>query len=224
VGKTVVASAIAATLAGRGKRVSVFKPVVTGLEDVDGALPDHELLRASARSSQAPGEVSPYRFEAAASPHLAAQVAGTRIEPALLLAAARRAARAADVLIVEGVGGLLVPLTTNYLVRDLAADLGFPLVIAARPGLGTINHSLLTIEVARSAGLRAASVVFTPRPGEPNEMERSNRDTVARLGGIEVATLGPLYLGPPVNMVGDLPVEGWLDSSSDHRPFVAAAA
>jgi dethiobiotin synthetase len=223
-GKTVVASAIAATLAAQGKRVSVFKPVVTGLEQVEGPLPDHELLRASARSWQAPGAVAPYRFEPAVSPHLAAELAGTRVQPAALLAAARRATAAADVLIVEGVGGLLVPLTRSYLVRDLAADLGFPLVIAARPGLGTINHSLLTVEAARAAGLRPAAVVFTPWPDEPSEMERSNRDTVAAVGRVEVATLGPLYLGPPINMVGDLPVDAWLESSPNRHPAVVAAA
>jgi dethiobiotin synthetase len=222
VGKTVVASAIAATLAGRGKRVAVFKPVVTGLEEVDGPLPDHELLLASARSRQTAGEVSPYRFDPPASPHLAAELAGVRVEPAALMAAARRAAASGDVLIVEGVGGLLVPLTPGYLVRDFAADLGFPVVIAARPGLGTISHSLLTIEAARSAGLRTAAVVFTPWPDEPSEIERSNRETVSRLGQVDVATLGPLYLGPPVNVVGDLPVESWLGSPD--RPAIAAAA
>jgi dethiobiotin synthetase len=223
-GKTVVASAVAATLAGRGRRVAVFKPVVTGLGEIDGPLPDHELLRASARSRQTPAEVSPYRFEPPVSPHLASELAGVRVDPSVLLAAARRAAAAADVLVVEGVGGLMVPLTSGYLVRDFAADLGFPIVIAAPPGLGTINHSLLTIEVARSSGLRVAAVVLTPWPGEPSEMERSNRETVAALGKVEVATLGPLYLGPPVNMVGDLPVEDWLDRPPARHPVVAAAA
>jgi dethiobiotin synthetase len=221
-GKTVVASAIAATLAGRGHRVAVFKPVVTGLEE-DGSLPDHEILRASARSPQTHGDVAPYRFKPPLSPHLAAELAGVTVQPSVLLAAAARAAKEADVLVVEGVGGLMVPLTARYLVRDFAADLGFPVVIAARPGLGTINHSLLTIEAARKIGLRTAAVVFTPWPGEPSELERSNRETVASLGRIEVATLGPLYMGPPVNMVGDLPVDSWLERSPD-RPFVVAAA
>jgi dethiobiotin synthetase len=224
VGKTVVASAIAASLAEQGHRVAVFKPAVTGLEELEGPLPDHELLRASARSRQTPSDVSPYRFAPAVSPHLAAELAGVRIDPAVLLATARRVATAADVLIVEGVGGLMVPLTAGYLVRDFAADLGFPVVIAARPSLGTINHSLLTIEAVRKAGLRAAAVVLTPWPGEPTEMESSNRETIAALGEVEVATLGPLYVGPPVNMVGDLPVESWLGHSPDRHPFIAAAA
>ena len=75
-------------------------------------------------------------------------------------------------------------------MRDLAAALGLPVVIAARPGLGTINHSLLTIEAARAGGLDVRAVVLTPWPGKPTVMQRSNRETIARLGGVEVAALG----------------------------------
>ena len=106
------------------------------------------------------------------SPHLGAQLAGAQIDPARLLAAARRASERADVLVVEGVGGLLVPLTLGYLVRDFARDLGLPVVIAADPGLGTINHTLLTIEAARAVGLEVALVVLTPWPADPSTVER----------------------------------------------------
>ena len=92
-------------------------------------------------------------------------------------------------LVVEGVGGLLVPLSDDASVRDLAVALALPLVIAARPGLGTINHSLLTIEAARAAGLDVRAVVLTPWPAQPSVMQRSNRDTIARLGEVEVAAL-----------------------------------
>jgi uncharacterized protein (TIGR02611 family) len=78
----------------------------------------------------------------------------------------------------------MVPLTPGYLVRDLAVDLALPLVIASRPGLGTINHTLLTIEAARAAGLRVAGVVMTPWRAEPEPIERSNRATVERLGAV----------------------------------------
>src|SRR5207249_6379675 len=114
----------------------------------------------------------------------AAELAGTAIEPTKL-------APAADLLVCEGVGGLMVPLTTGYLVRDLAVDLGLPLVIAARTGLGTINHTLLTIEAARSAGLHVAGVVMTPWPDDPEPIERSNRAAVERLGGVPVSGLAP---------------------------------
>jgi dethiobiotin synthetase len=210
VGKTIVGSAIAATLADRNERVAVFKPAVTGLADSEAPLPDHELLLASARSPQSADDVAPYRFDPPVSPHLAAELAGVPVQPGRLLNAARRAAAGTDSLIVEGVGGLLVPLSAGYLVRDFAADLGLPLLIVARPGLGTINHSLLTIEAARAADLDIAGVVLTPWPEEPGDMERSNLETIARLGRIPVHTLGEVYTGPPVSSVGDLPLEEWL--------------
>jgi dethiobiotin synthetase len=216
VGKTVVASAIAATLAARGERVAVFKPVVTGLDEPTGAPPDHELLRASAHSSQELDEVCPYRFGPPLSPHLAAELAGNCVEPARLLAGAAGAGAGADALIVEGVGGLLVPLAPDYLVRDFARELDLPVLIVARPGLGTINHTLQTLESARAAGLDVVAVVFAKWPDEPREPELSNRKTVAALGGVEVATLGMVYAGPVISPAQELPVHRWL-----RRPRIA---
>jgi dethiobiotin synthetase len=189
-GKSVVAAAICASLAAQGERVGAFKPVVTGLDEPVGYWPrDHELLAAAAGSEQAPGDVAPYRFGPAVSPHLAAEDAGEAIDPVRVESAARAIGDGTDVLVVEGVGGLMVPLTPGYLVRDLAVALALPLVVAARPGLGTINHCLLTLEAARAAGLRVAAVVMSPWPEEPSAMEASNRETVQRLGGVPVAGL-----------------------------------
>ena len=195
VGKTVVTAAIARTLAAEGRDVAVFKPCVTGLEE--GGESDHELLRRAAGSRQSDDEIAPYRYGPPASPHLAAALAGEEIDPGRLREAAQQAAAGAEALVCEGVGGLLVPLSPSYLVRDLAADLGYPLVVAAGPGLGTINHTLLTIESARAAGLEIAAVVLTPWPEEPTEVETSNRETSAELGGVEVLTLSQLDLSAP---------------------------
>jgi dethiobiotin synthetase len=190
VGKTVVAGALCAALAARGDRVAAFKPVVTGLDEEAGEWPrDHELLAAAAGGRQSPSDVAPLAFGPPVSPHHAAELAGTAIEPLELASAARAAANGADVLVCEGVGGLLVPLTTGYLVRDLALELDLPLVVAARSGLGTINHTLLTLEAAGTAGLDVAAVVITPWPEEPSDMERSNRDTIATLGDVRVCGL-----------------------------------
>jgi dethiobiotin synthetase len=200
VGKTVVAAAIAHTLHAEGKRVAVFKPVVTGLDELTANEPpaaDHEVLRNAAGSSQSNDEIAPYRFGPPMSPHLAAELAGEEIEPAQLLADARAAAAEADVLVCEGVGGLLVPLTARYLVRDFAADLGLPLVVVASPGLGTINHTLLTIEAARLAGLEVRAVVLTPWPEATSRIEISNRETIAALGEVEVEVLPSLDLASP---------------------------
>ena len=161
-----VAAALCAALVERGEWVTAFKPVVTGLDEPTDEWPrDHELLARAAGGRQSPDQVAPYRFGPPLSPHYAAELAGETIEPARLVATA--VAAGDGPLIAEGVGGLLVPITPGYLVRDLAIDLGLPLVIAARTGLGTINHTLLTIEAARAAGLGVAGVVMTPWPPTP---------------------------------------------------------
>ena len=189
VGKTMVAAAIARTAAAAGRSVAVFKPAVSGLDDLGGAEPDHELLRRAAGSSQTDDEIAPYRYGPPVSPHLGAELAAEPIDPERLRRAAREAAAGADLLVAEGVGGLLVPLTSEYLVRDLACDLGLPVAVAAPPGLGTINHTLLTLQSLRAAGLEVAMVVLTPWPDQPDRVTRSNRATIAGLGAVEVAAL-----------------------------------
>jgi dethiobiotin synthetase len=195
VGKTVVAATIARTLAGEGKRVAVFKPAVTGLDE--GVETDHALLRRASGSGQSDEEIAPYRYGPPASPHLAAALAGEEIEPERLRQVAASAAEGADAIVCEGVGGLLVPLSPGYLVRDLAADLGYPLVVVASPGLGTINHTLLTVGAARAAGLEVAAIVLNPWPEDPTEIERSNRETIAGLSGTPVLTLPQIDLSDP---------------------------
>jgi dethiobiotin synthetase len=202
VGKTVVAAAICAAAA---EPVAALKPVVTGLDDPPGEWPHDHVLLARA-TGQAPEEVAPYRFGPPVSPHYAAELAGETIEPARILAAAHTH----DRLVCEGVGGLMVPITTGYLVRDFALDLGLPVVIAARTGLGTINHTLLTIEAARTAGLGVAAVVVTPWPSEPEPIERSNRDTIERLAGIPVYGLPPTDLDSLAGAGRSLPLHDWL--------------
>jgi dethiobiotin synthetase len=195
VGKTVVAAAIARARRGGGERVHVFKPAVSGLDEPGE--PDHELLRRAAASAQSDDEIAPYRYGPPVSPHLAADMAGKPIDPRRLLAAAEAAGAGADALVCEGVGGFLVPLTDSYLVRDLARQLALPVVVAARPGLGTINHTLLTLEAVRGAGLEVAAVVLTPWPRSPEAPEESNRATIAALGDVRVETLAGLDLGRP---------------------------
>lgn len=195
VGKTVVAATIAHTLASEGKRVHVFKPAVTGLDE--GVETDHALLRRASGSDQSDDEIAPYRYGPPASPHLAAALAGEEIDPERLRQTARAAAEDVDVLVCEGVGGLLVPLSPTYLVRDLAADLGYPLVVVASPSLGTINHILLTIESARTAGLHVAAAVLNPWPKEPTPIESDNHKTIAALADLPIHTLPRLNLSDP---------------------------
>jgi dethiobiotin synthetase len=207
VGKSVVAAAVCAALAARGERVAAFKPAVSGLDEEPGEFGhDHELLASVASAGQSPEDVAPWRFGPPVSPHHAAELAGELIEPAQLV----ERARVHELLVCEGVGGLLVPITPGYLVRDLAVDLELPVVVAARTGLGTINHTLLTVEAARAAGLSVAGVVMTPWPDEPTEMEHSNRETIERLGEVRVS--GIARTGPDglAAAGASLPLQDWL--------------
>jgi dethiobiotin synthetase len=241
VGKTVLSASLLAAIAATGRPVRAHKPVLTGLEEHQpGAAPpgrwppDHELLAAAA--GMAPEDVAPLRYHPAVSPHLAAKLAGEQLDPAQMLAAARSAvhtpthttaaphSRTAPLcetvaqtdesfVIVEGVGGLLVPLANDYTVRDLAVQLALPLLIAAPPGLGTINHTLLTLHAARSAGLEVHAVVLTPWPEQPSTMEHSNRQTISHLGAIEVWGLPHISSPDPAALAragAALPVDRWL--------------
>ncbi len=219
VGKTVVSAALLAAMAASGEPVRAYKPAVTGLDDPAEIAahgrwpPDHELLGAVAGMD--PERVSPLRYGPAVSPHLAAELAGEPIDPSQLL---RRARAVADedadaLLIVEGVGGLLAPLADDHTVCNFAVALGLPVLIAARPGLGTINHTLLTLTVARAAGLDVLAVVLTPWPERPTVMQLSNRTTIARLGEVAVETLAAVGEPDPVELAragAQLPWRHWL--------------
>lgn len=199
VGKTHLAIAILRGLLAAGHAVSAYKPVVSGTDDPGPR--DHELL--AAVTGQSPAEVSPVAYGPAVSPHLAAQLAGDRLDVEDLVARGRALP---GTVVVEGIGGLLVPITESFSVRDLAVAFGLPVVVAARPGLGTINHTLLTLEAARGAGLDVRAVVITPWPQEPSRLELSNAETIARLGAIEVAHLPPL----DADVTPELPLGRWI--------------
>jgi dethiobiotin synthetase len=213
VGKTVLAAAIVAALRARGVAVKALKPLITGLDEPPDPVwpPDHELLARAAGS--APDEVKLIGYGPAVSPHLAAELAGRPVDVDRLQARIRAVASDAEALVVEGVGGLLVPISDRYDVRGLARDVGLPLIVAARPALGTINHTLLTLEAARTAGLDVRGVVLTPWPDRPSQMERSNRETIERLGEVRVCTLPRLAAPDPGLLAGAgdvLPLAEWL--------------
>src|SRR5690242_1709675 len=154
VGKTVVSALLCAAL-----DASFWKPIQTGADtDSDSTT--------VARLAELPPErifAEAYRFSPPVSPHLAAREAGAKISLSKISipAAAREAA-----LIVEGAGGVLVPINETQYMRDLMRELGLPIIVAARNSLGTINHTLLTLAALRASRLRVAGVVLN---GEPND-------------------------------------------------------
>ena len=207
-----MAAAICAALVARGETVAAFKPVVTGLdEDPSEWPPDHELLATA--SGGRPADVTPYTFGPPVSPHWAAELEGRPIDPQRLAAKARVAGERAGTLVCEGVGGLLVPLTPGYSVRDLAVDLGLPVVVAARTGLGTISHTLLTVEAARAVGLTVAGIVMSPWPEQPEPIEVSNRETVERLARVGVSGLPAVTPATLAEAGAALPLDDWQSSA-----------
>ena len=182
VGKTTVAVGLVAAFAARGLRVAAMKPCETG----GGS--DAARLRAATGRALDRALVSPYRFRLAAAPEIAARAEGARISVPAIVRAYRQLARDADLTIVEGAGGLLVPLTARASMADLAAHLALPVVVVARTTLGTINHTLLTIEAARRRRLQVVGVVFSRTDRGADRGEARALAAIARLG--RVPTLG----------------------------------
>lgn len=209
VGKSIVAAALCAALVERGHRVVASKPLLSGLDETPSEPwpHDHELLALAA--GDVPDEVAPLRYGPPVSPHLAARLAGDHLDvdtiatavrarfaaatPAANQRVAQLAGKPAEqdpIAVVEGAGGLLVPIDDEgATLADLALALDLPLLIAAHPGLGTINHVALTLEAARTRGLAVAGVVLTPWPEAPTLVETDNRDHLTRVAGAPVVGL-----------------------------------
>ncbi|HMF14419.1 MAG TPA: dethiobiotin synthase, partial [Gemmataceae bacterium] len=161
VGKTTVAAGLARLLRGRGVNVRVSKPVATGAQRVDGRWisSDTMALVEAAGADNAVEAVTPWEFSEPVAPAVAARRHGVALSLDLLVRAVRDVDRPGAVVLVEGVGGLLCPIADSATVADLAKRLHLPLVVVARRSLGTLSHTLLTLEVARSRGLDVAGVV-----------------------------------------------------------------
>jgi len=194
VGKTAVASALAVLLRQRGRDVGVMKPVASGCDEAGDGLvsADGVCLARAAGVDDAHGLVCPVRLRHPLAPSVAAELEGRRIDLSAVWDAARALADRHDCLIVEGIGGIMVPITGDYLVADMAAEFGVPLLVVARAGLGTINHSLLTVEFARSRGLDVAAIVLnSPARSAGGLAEDTNPSVIASLAG-PTAVIGPL--------------------------------
>ena len=157
VGKTLVACALLRALASTGKSVIGMKPVAAGSEA--GRWPDVDALR-GASSAVAPASlVNPYAFEPAIAPHIAAALAGTRIDIEVIARACEELSGRAEIVVVEGVGGFLVPLNERETVGHLARRLGLPVVLVVGMRLGCLNHALLTSAQIEATGVRCAGWV-----------------------------------------------------------------
>ena len=205
VGKTYVAALMAQQLAADGVRVGAYKPVCSGsVPTPEGGQVWEDVERlCSAVGGSFPAErVCPQRFAAPLAPPVAARLENNAVDAQLLRAGIRWWQGRVDLLLVECVGGLLCPLTETESVADLAEDLGFPLVVVATTGLGTINHTLLTVEVAKHRGLTVAGVVLNHRvpPGDDMAAQTNLSEIAARC---DVPVLGVVRHGSPVALLQD---------------------
>lgn len=191
VGKTVVACALARSLRGAGIDLGVMKPCETGVGP-EGPL-DARALRHAAGCDDAIEEVCPQSFVLPAAPSVAAQVEGRSVDLERVRAAAKTLAARHDFLLVEGAGGWLVPIAPAFSMADLAGELGFPVLVVARARLGTINHTLLTVEAIERRGLRLAGVVVNHAEGLLSGADARNLHALrTTLGGRLLGELPPL--------------------------------
>lgn len=194
VGKTVIAGAMARLAVELGARVGVMKPVATGCRH-DPRLglisADAEFLAHCADARENLETVNPVRYAGELAPMVAAEREHRPIDWKAIRTNWARL-RESDRVVVEGIGGLLVPIDGEHSVADLAAEMELPLVIVARPGLGTINHTLLTIEAARQRRLPIAAVVINSyQPDSATLAEETNPEIIARLTGMRIPLIVP---------------------------------
>lgn len=179
VGKTVIAVALVALLRHRGLRVVAMKPVETGI--VAGTPTDAERLRAAAGGEGRPEDVCPVTYNEPLAPLVAGQRAGRPVDVDALDAAFGRLAAERDAIVVEGAGGLLVPLTEQVSYAELFARWRLGLVIVAANRLGAINHVLLTVQAARAASLRIRAVVLNTLSRSTDAAGQTNAAALSQL-------------------------------------------
>jgi dethiobiotin synthetase len=183
VGKTLVTGAIAAALAAWGLSVGVLKPCESGCDEKDGELvpADAVFLRDMAGCDDGLDAVCPYRLRTALAPGVAAQREGIVIDPARIQELFAASCRRHDSVLVEGAGGLLVPVTDTLLTIDLVKLLALPLIIVGRLSLGAINHLLLTVREAQRAGVAVAGIILNQTAQEHGLVEQTNPEVICRL-------------------------------------------
>ncbi len=190
VGKTLVACGVAACLTAGGRTVGVLKPVETGCTARRGQLypEDAALLARFAGSPASLDVLCPYRFAPPVAPSVAAAEAGVSIRPEKIVSLFQRISKQHDTVLVEGAGGLLVPLVDRYTFADLARDLDIPLLVVVGSRLGALNHTLLTLSCARSRALPVKGYIMNhPMPSRDPATE-TNTETLTRL--TDVVCLG----------------------------------
>lgn len=189
VGKTWIAAGLTAVLRRWGLRACYFKPIQSGCPEEDGRLipTDARFARELAGLEEPLELLTPITLRLPLAPGVAAAREGRRVDLEEVARAREELARRYDLLVIEGAGGLYVPLiNTRFLVLDLIQWFRLPLIVVARAGLGTINHTVLTVKAAQHAGVPVAGVILNRYPARPSLAEETNPEVIAALTGVAI--------------------------------------
>jgi dethiobiotin synthetase len=195
VGKTIIAGAMAWVLRQEGRHVGVMKPISTGCQRRmrEGLVSeDAEFLAHCAETEHPLDVVNPVRYAQPLAPAVAAARSRRRVSFAAIWRMYDRICRSVDIVIIEGIGGWMVPIDDKTFVADLAVRFGLPVIVVARAGLGTVNHTLLTVEAVRRSGLTVAGIVLNNYdPDRASLAEETNPETIAQYAGLGLPTIVP---------------------------------
>jgi len=194
VGKTLIAGAIAKILTNKGRNVGVFKPIATGCKHKwDGLISsDTEFLSYCANSELSLSTITPVGYRTPAAPIVSAAREGRPVDFDKIATAYKDICRDSDAVLVEGIGGVRVPLTEEFDLLDLAVEFALPAVIVARPNLGTINHTLMTIDCVRAAKLKIAGVVINGyKATESTTAEDTAPEVIAQCSSADILSVVP---------------------------------
>ena len=189
VGKTVVTAALATCLKNKGLDVNIIKPFQTGTEC--GGIMDAEFVHRVAGLEYDQRTASPIELKKPLSPYAASRIESVEIKLQPVIEQVKSSIGKNEVTLVEGAGGLAVPIMEDFYMSDLAADIGLPLLIVTRPGLGTLNHTTLTVEYARSRGLRILGIVVSDFPEKPDLAQKTNLPLLIKMTGCEIVGIIP---------------------------------
>jgi dethiobiotin synthetase len=199
VGKTIIAGAVILVIRSLGLRVCGMKPIETGCIKAESRFKDRVLetsggmfLKKIADMDDAINSVAPIRLENPLAPFPASEIEGIPVDIEKIKRAYAELSKKYDAVVVEGIGGLLVPIQRDYFVLDLAKDFGLPIIIVSRPGIGTINHTLLTVNYAMKEGLNVAGIILNySRPPENTLAEETNPEVIRQISPVPILGVFP---------------------------------